>query len=296
VLSLSPRRLAGHAPTPSWPSSVSAIAIHHPRWRFFALFTDYAQLSDAIHIHETFPKLQRFASKVGADIGFQDDAAVDLREHSGKTWGACGVRPQVVVSAQRGRRNVLSLVTAQGELTYHVTDGRIASKKYIEFLKQLMKGRQRLLIVIADRASFHRSRQVRIFVGRHRRQIRLHYLLTYSPERNPDEHVWEEIKDKKLRRQPTKNKRDLRKRLHVALQSLQHRIERVISFFHLPETEYAAQYECLDTILSGYSSAFTFANVVLTRKYSALKQAFLSPDCRCGPPFLLSAELRCCMP
>jgi transposase len=192
-------------------------------------------------VHETFPKLQRFASKVGADIGFQDEAAVDLREHSGKTWGACGVRPQVVVSGQRGRLNVLSLVTAQGELTYHVTDGRIASKEYIEFLKQLMKGRQRPLIVIADRASFHRSRQVRIFVWRHRRQIRLHYLPTYSPERNPDEHVWEEIKDKKLRRQPTKNKRDLRKRLHAALKSLQHRTERVISFFHLPETEYAAR-------------------------------------------------------
>jgi transposase len=105
--------------------------------------------------------------------------------------------------------------------------------------------RQRPLIVIADRASFHRSRPVRIFVWQHRRQIRLsylptYYLPTYSPERNPDEHVWEEIKDKKLGRQPTKNKSDLKTRLHAALKSLQHRTERVISFFHLPETEYAA--------------------------------------------------------
>jgi transposase len=191
-------------------------------------------------VNEKFPKLQRLASKIGADIGFEDEAGVDLRERSGKTWGACGVRPQVFVSGQRGRLNILSLVTAQGELTYHVTEERIDSKGYIEFLQQLIKGRQRPLIVIADRASFHRSRPVRIFVWQHRRQIRLSYLPTYSPERNPDEHVWEEIKDKKLGRQPTTNKRDLKTRLHAALKSLQHRTERVISFFHLPETEYAA--------------------------------------------------------
>ena len=82
---------------------------------------------------------------------------------------------------------------------------------------------------------------VRRFVWRHRRQIRIFYLPAYSPELNPDEHVWEEIKDKQLGRQPIKNKSDLKNRLHSALKSLQHRVERVISFFHLPETRYAAQ-------------------------------------------------------
>jgi transposase len=62
-------------------------------------------------VNEKFPKLQWLASKIGADIGFEDEAGVDLRERSGKTWGACGVRPQVFVSGQRGRLNILSLVT-----------------------------------------------------------------------------------------------------------------------------------------------------------------------------------------
>ena len=35
--------------------------------------------------------------------------------------------------------------------------------------------------------------------------------------------------------------RDLKKRVHSALKSLQHRAKRVVSFFHLPETQYAAQ-------------------------------------------------------
>jgi transposase len=191
-------------------------------------------------VNEEFPKLQRFAEKIDADIGFEDEAGVDLRERSGKTWGARGIRPEVFVTGKRGRLNVLSVVTAQGELRYHVTEKSINSEEYIQFLEQLVMGRTRPLILIVDRASFHRSRLVRTFVCRHRHQIRLHYLPSYSPERNPDEHVWEDIKDKRLGRQPIKNKRDLKKRLHSSLKSLQHCTARVISFFHLPETQYAA--------------------------------------------------------
>jgi transposase len=179
--------------------------------------------------------------KIGADIGFEDEAGIDLREHSGKTWGARGVRPDVRVTGTRGRLNVLSVVTAEGKLNYHVTEKNINSAEYIEFLKQLIKERKRPIILIVDRASFHRSDMTRAFVCRHRHQLRLCYLPAYSPQINPDEHVWEEIKDKKLGRQSIKNKRDLKIRLHSALKSLQNRVERVKSFFHLPETQYAAQ-------------------------------------------------------
>jgi len=192
-------------------------------------------------VNKKFPKIQSFANKINADIGFEDEAAVDLRDHSGKTWGARGIRPVVYVTGGRGRVNILSVVTAQGDLRYHVTENRINSDEYIQFLKQLLEERKRPLILVVDRASFHRSKKVRIFIWHHRRQIRLHYLPTYSPKLNPDEHVWEEIKDKKLGRQPIKDKGDLKKRVHSALKSLQHRVERVKSFFHLPDTRYAAQ-------------------------------------------------------
>jgi transposase len=96
------------------------------------------------------------------------------------------------------------------------------------------------MFLIVDRASFHCAKAVRRFVWPHRRQLLILYLPTYSPEVNPDEHVWEETKDKQLDRQPIKNKNDLKKRGHSALKSLQQRAERVISFFRLPETQYAA--------------------------------------------------------
>ena len=81
---------------------------------------------------------------------------------------------------------------------------------------------------------------VREFIWHHRRQIRIFYLPSYSPEINPDEHVWEEIKDKKLGRATIISKLHLKIKLQTALQALQQNIGRVTSFFYLPDTLYAA--------------------------------------------------------
>jgi len=191
-------------------------------------------------LNEKFPKIQELAIKIGADIGFEDESGIDLRQHSGRTWGAVGETPEVSVTGKRGNYNVLSVVTKDGKLQFSIKDQAINSDVYIDFLKQLLRDRERPLILLADRASFHKSKKVRDFVRLHRDKIRIYFLPKYSPELNPDEQVWEEIKDNRIGRQPVKNKSDLKKRLNSALRSLQKNVNRVKSFFQLPETKYAA--------------------------------------------------------
>lgn len=200
------------------------------------------QDADAVDkfLNEEFPKIQRFADKIGADIGFEDEASVDLREHSGKTWGESGKRPKVFVTGRRGRLNILSVVTAKGKMNFHVEEKNIDSRVFVQFLKQLIKNRSKPIILILDQASFHKSKVVRRFIWHNRRKIRLHFLPPYSPKLNPDEHVWEEIKEKRLNRCPAKNKKDLKNKLASALRSLQKLKKRVISFFHLENTLYAS--------------------------------------------------------
>ena len=60
------------------------------------------------------------------------------------------------------------------------------------------------------------------------------------PNNNPDEQVWNEVKNNRIGKQPVKNKEDLKARLTSALDSLKQNSRRIISFFHLPDTEYAA--------------------------------------------------------
>jgi len=231
-----------------WGVEVTSTAVNHHLHQLDLThqkptFTPFEQDPLAVeeYLNKKFPKIQSFARKVGADIGFQDEASVDLRDHSGKTWGERGVRPNVYVTGKRGRLNILSVVTAKGIFYYHVTEDNIDSDKFIQFLEEIIEQHDRVMFLIVDRASFHISRKVRIFVWQHREQIRLFYLPAYSPELNPDEHVWEEIKDKQLGREPIKSKSNLRERLNSALISLKSNAERIISFFHLPETQYAAE-------------------------------------------------------
>ncbi len=191
-------------------------------------------------LEDKFPRIKRLAAKPGADIAFEDEAGIGVSTRSGRTWGAAGQPPEIRVTDQRGGYNVLSTVTAEGRMRYATETRTINSSRYIAFLRQLLRGGTRPLILIADRVSFHRSGEVRAFVRAHRRQLRVFFLPEHSPELNPDEHVREEIKDKQSGKQPIKNKPDLKRRLQSALRSLQRRTQRIISFFHLPETQYAA--------------------------------------------------------
>jgi transposase len=190
-----------------------------------------------------FPKIQRLADKMGADIGFQDEAGVGVMTRSGRTWGLRGHTPVVKASMTRGGYNILSAITAQGTMRYSIKEGTIDGEVFIEFLKHLLLKRQRPLILLVDHATFHSSKPVREFVRAHRAQLRLFFLPKRAPEMNPDEQVWNEVKINHIGKQPVKNKKDLMKRLISCLASLQKNTKRILSFFELPDTLYASQCE-----------------------------------------------------
>jgi transposase len=192
-------------------------------------------------LEDKFPRIQRLAARLGADIGFEDEAGVGVRTRSGRTWGLVGQPPKVSVAMHRGGQNVISIVTAQGELRYSLSEQSVNAERYIQFLAQLIRGRQRPLILLVDQASFHHAHSVHQFVRAHRTQLRVFFLPKRSPELNPDEQVWQEVKTNRIGKQPVKNKRDLKQRLRSALRSLQHQTARIRSFFQLPDTQYASE-------------------------------------------------------
>ena len=190
-----------------------------------------------------FPAIQRVATKLGADIGFQDESGVGIMTRYGKTWGVRGETPVVKASMKRGGYNVMSVITAEGEMRYSVKEGNINGEVFIEFLKHLIRDRERPLILLVDHATFHSSKPVRDFVRAHRTQLRIFFLPKRAPELNPDEQVWNEIKTNRIGKQPVKDKKDLKERLYSVLGSLQKKTKRILSFFQLPDTRYAIQVE-----------------------------------------------------
>ena len=125
-------------------------------------------------------------------------------------------------------------------MDYSIKDETIKSSQYIEFLDQLIVDRDRPLILLVDHATFHKSKQVRNYVRANREKLRVFFLPKRAPAYNPDEQVWNEVKNNSIGKQPIRNKVDLKNRLIEKLDSLKEDTKRIISFFHLPRTKYAS--------------------------------------------------------
>jgi transposase len=186
-----------------------------------------------------FPKIKRLAVKLNADIAFEDETGVKINAHSGRTWGLKGKTPVILVSTQRDSINVSSAITPKGKMQYSISEGTIDSEQFIKFLNQLIQERENPLILFVDRASYHRSKEVREFVKVNRKKLRIYFLPRYAPDFNPDEQVWNEIKNNRLNKQTIQNKSDLKEKLKSELASLQKDFNRIVSFFKLDNTKYA---------------------------------------------------------
>ena len=122
-------------------------------------------------LNDKFPKIQQLAEKINAEIAFEDESGIELNAHSGYTWGDKGKTPEIIATGQRGKCNVLSIVTKDGKMQYLITQDNVNSEIYIEFLEQLLEGRTQPLILLVDRVSFHKSKKVRDFVRYNREKF-----------------------------------------------------------------------------------------------------------------------------
>ena len=97
--------------------------------------------------------------------------------------------------------NVISVVNRQGKLRFMVFNGRLNGDLFIQFLRRLLYGASHPIFLIVDGHPAHRSTVVRKFVASTEGKLRLFYLPTYSPELNPDEQVWNHLKNHTIGKQ-----------------------------------------------------------------------------------------------
>ena len=69
--------------------------------------------------------------------------------------------------------------------------------------------------------------------------IRVELLPTYAPELNPDEQVWNHLKGR-LGKMYIESKEQMKQEVKNILLSIQRRVNLVLSFFQLKDTQYAA--------------------------------------------------------
>jgi len=206
------------------------------------LFRAYQQNPSLVEqwLKREYPKIRAMAKREGAEIFFEDESGVRSDFHSGTTWAPRGKTPVVRVTGQRFSLNMVSAISPKGSLRFMVVRGGVGARVFIEFLKRLMQGRRRPAFLIVDGHPAHRSKSVRSYVDSLGGKLKLFFLPPYSPELNPDEFVWNDVKNNGVGRTLVHGPRDLHRAVVGRLRYLQKSPEIVRSFFQAPDTCYAA--------------------------------------------------------
>jgi transposase len=212
------------------------LSAQRPLWRA------YQQNPEAVEswLKKEFPKIKRQAAKEGAEIFFGDEAGVRSDHHSGTTWGAKGKTPVVSSTGARFGFNMISAVSPRGVLRFMVVEGTVGAAKFIEFMKRLLIGAKGPVYLIVDGHPSHKAKMVKEWIASLDGKLKLFLLPGYSPELNPDELVWNSVKNHGLGRKPHATKAELKRDAIAHLRKLQKSPQVIRSFFRKPSTCYAA--------------------------------------------------------
>jgi transposase len=187
---------------------------------------------------ETYPAIREHAAQVGATVYFGDEAGIRADYHSHTTWAPVGRTPVVRSTGKRHSVNMLSAITAQGGLHFMLHEETVDSAVFIEFCRRLLHDDGGTVFLIVDNHTIHLSNQTRQFVASTGGRLQLFFLPTYSPELNPDEWVWKNVKYDRIGRAGITNAADLHTKATRALQRLQDLPGIVRGFFADPDLRY----------------------------------------------------------
>lgn len=187
---------------------------------------------------EEFPAIRAAAKAAGATVYFADEAGIRSDYHSGTTWAPVGRTPVVPNTGARFSVNMLSAVSAQGALRFMVHEGTVNAGVFIDFCKRLLRDTDGPVYLVVDGHPAHRAKATTEFVAATDGRLTLFFLPGYSPELNPDEWVWKNVKHDRIGKTGVTSKTDLKTKAIGALRRLQKLPALVRAFFADPHLRY----------------------------------------------------------
>ena len=191
-------------------------------------------------VEEEYPAIAEEAKKRGGEIWFGDEAGLRSDYHAGTTWGRKGQTPVVKSTGTRHRLNMISAVNRRGKMRFMIEAGGFNADVICRFLDRLMVGSRKPIFLILDGHPMHKSRKVSTKVESFKGRLNLYPLPPYSPELNPDEGVWREVKYHHLGRAGVLGLADLKSKTLGALRHLSRRPDKIRALFNSQSTVYAA--------------------------------------------------------
>jgi transposase len=204
------------------------------------LFRAYQQNPQAVKEwkQKEFPEIRKRAKRVGAAIYFQDESGIRSDFHSGTTWAPKGQTPVVQVTGARFGLNMVGAISTRGQMRFMVVKGSVNADRICDFLQRLMHSAENPVFLIWDGHPTHRSKQVQECISSFEGKLEVYFLPSYSPELNPIEQVWNNVKKHGIGRKKIFGPDQLKTAILGQLRKLQRLPAIVKSFFRHPDCVY----------------------------------------------------------
>lgn len=146
-------------------------------------------------MEKTWPEILKLAKEKGAMILFGDEASFAQWGSLSYTWSRKGQQPVVKTSGKRKAYKIFGLIDYfSGAFFSKSHTGRFNSASYQKYLEEVLAQTEGHLIIIQDGARYHTSKAMREFFAKHSDRITVFQLPRYSPQFNPIEYLWRNVK------------------------------------------------------------------------------------------------------
>lgn len=202
----------------------------------------YEQNSESVQkwLTEEYPAIVKKAKDENAEIHWGDETGARNSNQHGRSYAPKGKTPVKRSMAKRFSVNMISTVTNRGKVEFMIYSGSMNTDRLLEFMKQLIKGKDRKIFLILDNLRVHHSKLVKEWVEQNIKSIELFYLPSYSPEKNPDEYLNCDLKYGLSDTPAPRDKEQLKNNVTNHMKMLQNNQERVRKYFKHKDIEYAA--------------------------------------------------------
>jgi transposase len=146
-------------------------------------------------LQEQWPALVQEARQRNALLLFGDEASFAQWGSLGYTWAPTGQQPLIKTCGKRKGYKVFGLIDyLTGRLFYHGQTERFTADRYCAFLASVLAATSGPIILIQDGARYHTAAATQAFIAAHADRVTVHQLPSYSPDYNPIEHLWRNVK------------------------------------------------------------------------------------------------------
>jgi transposase len=148
-----------------------------------------------VWLAQTWPQILQQARAAGGLILFGDEVSFAQWGSLGYTWARRGQQPVVQTSGKRRAYKVFGLIEFfTGQFFYKGIPDKFNSESYTAFLTDVLEHTTAPLFLIQDGARDHTSQVTRQFFAAHTDRLTVFQLPSYSPDYNPIEFLWRNVK------------------------------------------------------------------------------------------------------